>query len=429
MHVQLCGMPDCKDLKSLALTLVCLSTLSAEACARTWNIFVDGSGDAATIQDGIDLGSSGDTVLVHPGTYFEAINFQGKNLTVRSSAGAGQTILDATGTGAHVVSFFSGEQRTAVVSGFTLTGGNGGVGIWNSEPSVVDNVITANSADQDGGGILCTADPGMPIRRPVISGNTVTNNFAPKNGGGIEFFQDVVPEVVGNHIEGNEARDGDGGGIYYRIFGDGAVIRNNMVVNNVAGDHGGGIYVADVRTVSSMDVEISWNVVVDNVANGRALTGNSGGGIWLWKTNAWVHHNTIARNTGNGLNAMYGGGITHEQPGSPTIEQNIIAFNLNGGGIWCGNGATPIIRNNFGWQNVGGDGVGTCSSWWQSDGNVTDNPYFCGLANGDYTVASNSGVMTHPAGPLGAYSNPGCGPVFVQPSTWGALKVRYHSGK
>jgi hypothetical protein len=49
------------------------------------------------------------------------------------------------------------------------------------------------------------------------------------------------------------------------------------------------------------------------------------------------------------------------------------------------------------------------------------------MAGGDFTVASNSGVMTHPAGPLGALPTPGCGPVDVKPTTWGRIKAMYAS--
>jgi parallel beta helix pectate lyase-like protein len=395
------------------------------ASGRTWMISPDGSGDAPTIQAGIDSSSSGDSVLVHPGTYYESISFRGRNITVKSSDGPGQTTIDATGTGSRVVTFSSNEHRAAVISGFTLTGGDGGIAVVNAEPSIINNVITGNSeTHDDGGGIICVAGF-MQFQRPLISGNTVTNNFAPWNGGGIEFFQYVIPELIGNRIEGNHARDGDGGGIYYAIFGDGAVIRHNTVINNIAGDHGGGVYIGDGQTTSSMDVEISWNLVANNTANGRAQVQNSAGGIWLWATNAWVHHNTIVENTGNGPNEAYAGGLAIDGPGSPLIEQNIIAFNTRGGGIWCANGATPVIRNNLAWQNVGGDGVRDCADWWQSNGNTIGNPYFCDMAAGDFTVAPNSGVMTHPAGPLGAFPNPGCAPVAVRRSTWGLLKARY----
>lgn len=44
-----------------------------------------------TIQAAIDAANSPDTVLVAPGTYFENVDFKGKAITVKSSAGAAMT--------------------------------------------------------------------------------------------------------------------------------------------------------------------------------------------------------------------------------------------------------------------------------------------------------------------------------------------------
>ena len=391
--------------------------------ARTWNVFVDGSGDAPTVQAGIDSSVAGDTVLVGPGTYPEFVRIVGKDIVLKSSQGPQSTTLDGSGLNQPVVTFDSGVSRAARLEGFTITGGLLGVLIHNSQPSVVDNVITENGPAQEGAGILCSAGTQFPWF-PLIQGNTITNNHANNIAGGIGAVQEMVPEILNNYIAGNEARDGDGGGVYYNSFDNGGTIRGNIIENNRAGDHGGGIYVWNHNSIGALEVEVSWNLVGNNYAEGKELTGNSGGGIWLWQTQAWVHHNTIVQNSG-GPTSAYGGGIVMERPGTPIVEQNIIAFTLAGGGIWCGAGATPIIQNNLAWQNVGGNGVKDCPNWWQSNGNVVDNPYFCDMANGDFRVASNSGVMTHPAGPLGVYSTPGCGPVAVHHSTWGSLKAKY----
>ena len=387
--------------------------------ARTWNVFVDGSGDAPTVQAGIDSAASEDTVLVHPGTYPELINFGAKNLVLLSQSGPAVTILDGTGSGSAVVTISQGQNRSARLEGFTITqGSGGGVSIFDAGPSVIGNVITEN-----GGGIRCNASDNTAWF-PLIQGNTIAKNVLADNGAGISAQSGVVPEILDNHIAENYGRDG--GGISCLLGASGAVIRGNTLQSNQALNDGGGIYVGNASAVEAFNVEISWNLLRGNFAMGADFTG-AGCGIDLVGTRAWVHHNTIVENDGDGAHTriVLGGGIAVSQSSSATIEQNIIAFNRAGGGIWCEPGTAPLIRNNFAWQNAGGGGPQDCSTSWEAEGNVTDNPYFCDLANGDFTAASNSGVMTHPAGPLGALSIPGCGPVDVRHSTWGSLKAKY----
>ena len=50
--------------------------------------------EVATIQEGIDLAQGDDVVLVAPGRYNEAINFNGKAISVKSTKGAAQTTID-----------------------------------------------------------------------------------------------------------------------------------------------------------------------------------------------------------------------------------------------------------------------------------------------------------------------------------------------
>jgi len=395
--------------------------------ARTWNVLENGSGNAPTVQAGIDSSAAGDTVLVYPGTYHEAINFQGKVIVVRSLSGPEATTLDATGLSRRVVTFESGESRSAVIRGFTITHGNGGVLVVDSQPSVIDNVITANDNTQNGGGIWCGAGTFFPWY-PLIEANTITNNQAGSLAGGVGTQQRMVLELVNNYIANNDAMSGDGGGIYYRSFDNGAVIRGNTVINNRAGDHGGGIYVALVGSPPpALQVEISWNLVAYNVAHGSAITGVSGGGIHLIETNAWVHHNTIVGNEGGGTANTLGGGIGIERIGTPLIEKNIIAYSTQGGGINCVGGATPTIQNNLAWQNAGGDGVGDCATWWQTNGNIVADPAFCDTLSGDFHLHQDSPAITHVAGPLGVYPIPGCGPVPVRHTTWGILKSKYRT--
>jgi hypothetical protein len=392
------------------------------ALSRTWVVSADGSGDAPSVQAGIDSSAVGDTVLILPGVYQETIDYSGKDIVVRSQSGPDETIIDASSLGTTAVSFVGGETRSAILEGLTITGGVIGVLISSSEPTVVSCTISNNTTPAGGAGFLLGGAP--PGRwSPLITRNRIIRNVAAGSGGGMFISDLMTAEITANIISENEAVSGDGGGIFYRGRYDGGVIRNNIIMNNRAGDKGGGILVSSL--VQYMSVEVSWNLIAGNVSNSQEQTGNSGGGIKLAQTNAWVHHNTIVNNSGYGTTDSQGGGIVAYFGGSPVIEKNIIALSGVGGGIWCDAMTTPIIRNNLAWQNQPADGVGDCPTWWQSDGNIVTDPYFCDPASGDYSVAQNSPALTNPYGPLGAFRLPGCGPVAVTPTTWGRIKALY----
>ena len=86
-----------------------------------------------SIQTAITAATSGDTVLVHDGTYVENINFSGKAITVRSANGAAGTIIDGNASGS-VVTFNSGEGSGSILDGFTIWNGYGNG--WLEEGSI-----------------------------------------------------------------------------------------------------------------------------------------------------------------------------------------------------------------------------------------------------------------------------------------------------
>ena len=100
--------PLCR-LRRVALALaLAVAALGPEAArARTWRISPDGTGDAPTIQAGIDSAIAGDVVLLAPGTYtwtqqqatLPSMLRLAPGLTLRGEAGAPATILDAESVG------------------------------------------------------------------------------------------------------------------------------------------------------------------------------------------------------------------------------------------------------------------------------------------------------------------------------------------
>ena len=354
------------------------------------------------------------------------------------------TAINAGGQGSCVV-FKNGEGNGSILSGFTLEEGvgqfiggsywGGGIYGFGSEPIIDGNIIEHNEASVisngdyqgRGGGLYFIQD--VPPKSPIIQNNIIRFNRAGANGGGLAFDGNINPIIRNNVILGNQAITGDGGGIWLFTSANGAIVTNNTIDRNQAGDHGGGIFIDGENLAPPyVTYEISHNLIAKNFAAFGSLITAGGGGLLLAAADAWVHHNTIVMNETQGLTLSMGGGIAVDNSAGTVIEQNIIALTERGGGIMCYRSGPPgVIRDNLAWQNVGGDGAGSCTTWWASDGNIVADPYFCGIEAGNFAIAANSPALTHPAGPLGAFPNAACGPVDVRITTWGRLKTLYGS--
>ena len=151
-------------------TLILIFVLLVTTCL--YSIIINVPGDQPTIQEGINVAVDADTVLVQPGTYIENINYNGKLITVASlflitqdTTYISTTIIDGNQNGS-VVAFENGEDSSAVLCGLTITNGfASGIYFFNSSPSLVNVIITNNSAAEYGygGGITCSNSPNSLI--------------------------------------------------------------------------------------------------------------------------------------------------------------------------------------------------------------------------------------------------------------------------
>lgn len=221
--------------------------------------------DLSTIQKGIIFADPGDTVLVHPGIYFENLNFYGKNaavgsffLTTGDTSYISQTIINANDSG-RVVTIETYEDSTALLTGFTITGGNsefntdnngGGIKCWRSSPRLEHLYITNNCA-YNGAGIYLSRS-NSNLRNLKISDNKSYDESLtisiPYYGGGI-YISDSNCNLSNLIIKNNSAQD-EGGGIEI-IKRSEVYIKNLTIVNNFAADsHGGGIIIRDSSSIS-----------------------------------------------------------------------------------------------------------------------------------------------------------------------------------
>ncbi len=259
--------------------------------------------DFSTINNAIIAAQNGDTVLVSPGTYFEQVSFQGKAITVASLSGSAETIID--GQGSFVpVTISQNEPPQAVLKGFTITHGNfSGVVIFNSSPTLEDNVITGNTAcNGQGIGIQASSSAAI-IRHNVISNNVDTCGFGGQ-GAGVQITG-FAPgggqvQLLNNTISGNQGAFSGGGGIAV-VFNGGAFIEGNTIENNSTAGNGGGIFVS-----FSSNADIVQNLIAGNTAK-------VGGGIYetvdFFGQSPLMLNNTIANNSSSSGTAVFIDGL------------------------------------------------------------------------------------------------------------------------
>ncbi len=238
-----------------------------------------------TIQGAINDCNNGDMVIVSPGTYYENINFLGKNITISGTEPDDwniikATIIDGNKTGS-VVTFNNGETNEAVLEGFTIRGGYGsinldfdsnllwGAGIYcyNSSPFISNNIITGNYSLADiendlasyGGGISCLNSSA------IITNNIIKNNLAAAGGGIMSYSSTVI--ITNNVISNNSAAIGGG------VVLLGGTLINNTITDNDADVAGGGM--AGNVYASFQEGNYDCRVINNIICNAK-----SGGGVY-----------------------------------------------------------------------------------------------------------------------------------------------------
>ncbi len=302
-----------------------------------------------SIQFAIDATcDEGDEIVVAPGTYYEAIDFQGKGIDLHSSDGRDVTTIDATGLGTSVVKCDSGEGSDTILDGFTITGGTGtdtgdgylrGGGMYNfsASPTVANCTFSGNTGTYYGGGMHNSQS------HPTVTNCTFAGNSS-ERGGGMSNYIDSNPTVTNCTFIGNEAPIGGG---MINATGSSATVTGCTFTGNHANQHGGGIC-STGATATVMNCAFSGN------------TAGTGGAMSNHSTSPTIANCTFSGNTAGGgsIDVAAGGGM-YNHVASPTVTNCTFTGNaasLGGGAMANYEASDPAVTNCIFTGNTGPSG-------------------------------------------------------------------------
>jgi hypothetical protein len=197
------------------ISLPYASCVNENPIPSTINVNLDGTADATSIQEAIDVAvifpDIVEEIVVHPGTYMENLDMRGAAVHLRGTGdelAVLSTTVDAGGNG-HALEVASGEGSDTVIEGLRFV----------------------NASGFDGGAVRVHSS--SPTFRSCVFANSTTQ----VQGGGLSLiFSDSLVEgcgIVANHS------DQTGGGVY--AYGGSPIMINNTVADNTAVNDGGGV--------------------------------------------------------------------------------------------------------------------------------------------------------------------------------------------
>lgn len=371
------------------LAVLCLSLALALPAGATQHLVIPG-GDG--IQAVIDLAAPGDTLFMlgqFSGPENRNLDPGGKDLVYLGVAGG--TLLD--GGGENVFRFVSGETPATVLRNLTLSGASTAIlCAGTSAPVLEDLVFTGNVgtlAEGSGGGALrCEGSAGLRAERCLFTDN------AHRVGGVASLLG--VGEVLFLDCE-FALNDAAWGGAVYQIAGaarfERCLFRWNTAYpfSDGQGGEGGALLVAG-GSIELVEVLAEGNQAVELA--GDPLEGGHGGFLCLRGDGAAL---LVASTVADNSAGRAGGALYLADAAVATVEQGLLAGNAPDGCHGVDAAQLAISCSDvFGDQGPGY--AGTLPDATGSDGNIDEDPIFCGGVAPDLPFGLNEASPCLPAG-------------------------------
>jgi hypothetical protein len=330
-----------------------------------------------TITSALDAASSGDTVLVAPGTYLERLEMT-NGVVLRGSDLANPPVVDAQ------------------ASGVAIT-------VTNCGPSTqVKDFIFRNGIGNGFGGGARIAGSSLTMQRCRFEDNAALHGGG-VGGDGAFFLNECI-------FEGNHATD-TGGAVAVTDLPSPTIVSCRMSSNTASS--GGAI------AVRNGCIPLIQTTILDE------NTADQGAAIWWdFLAGGTIELCTIVENTAL---AIQGGALSCSPLSTPVINRTILAFSAGGGAANIAPGSSATFGCNDIFGNTGGNSI---AGGIDLGTNISLDPLFCDAANDDYSLqASSPCLIAGDCGLIGAVGAGACGASAANSPlellTWGALKARY----
>ena len=425
------------------------------ALARTWYIKADGTGDAPTIQAGVDSAAAGDTVMVEAGTFTDtthvmvagvlrAVNVHiQKQMTLIGDPAGDRPFID--GVYGYLGIFVENVSSRVWIAHLSLRGT-----AFSTLTDAERSVGNASVAREYSARIRCHS-ASVEVRDVVIS----------HDHDGV-FLSNSTAEVRDSELQAVSMAvlcyDGSEGKICNNTIFDCAIgvecdHSSAQVTGNTIGAPEPAVQGVGV-TCSSSSTHVAGNVIrwcgtaltafgSDVTIDGNKFLNQHENGMSLYNcsvaiTNNCFYHGAYALWASSGsagvvsnntIDHYAAAGIFSELGSSLAIRNNIMT-RVNWGVVCLGATATIECNDIF---DIGSGAYDGCEGL-PENGNFSADPQYCGVDDtGNYFLQSDSPCApgNHPVGNecglIGALPV-NCGEVEVQRSTWGWIKSKFNDG-
>lgn len=407
----------------LVTAIFLMAAICSSASAREITVDNNGSGaDFKSIQEAVNNSSSGDTVIVMPGTYEENVIVNVTSLTIMSESKNSEALVKSHNENKSVFLIIA---NNVTLSGFNITGAKG---LYTYYPSGIclknarNCRIKGNTLFENNLGV-CLVDAGY---------NTISGNF---------LFNDsisLVEESSVNNLTDNTIEKGsislaawssrnlisknkisNGGGISVACCGGGDIVSGNTISNCSVGistyDHG-------LDIINNRIMDCGYGIDIDQSSGTRIYNNtilNCSVGINVMGSSIEILNNRIISSEecgisipdresderiynnyfNNTMNVRLGSHREYIWNNSRTSGTNIVGGPYLGGNFW----AKP-------------DGTGFSQTCMDSDGDwICDSPYNVNGSDFDFLpLASISRTQEPPAANFSTNITGGLAPLVVQ---------------